>query len=208
MNTTKLYQIITENRNGIEAGVYDILLGIVKEELAKECEKAAGRKANVRKAAERMLSKDPTREYLTKTQVRTINGVKYYAQIDGFRMSWSTIDFGFGTCEENMSINFERIIEYRYKNPGTVKVNKADLMNHIKTMKYSDYACHGIVPYTIKFGNGCEIDLNPKYLKDALDFTETDELTVDFGVKGAGAYPVMLHNIKEDRHALVLPIRR
>ena len=207
MNTTKLYQIITENKNGIEAGVYDVLLGIVKEELAKECEKAAGRKANVRKAAERMLSKDQTRTYLTKTQVFTWNDETYYAQIDGFRMCWSKIDFGFEKEIDN-PINCERIIDFRYKEPGIVKVNKADLMNHIKTMKYSDYACHGIVPYTIKFGNGCEIDLNPKYLKDALDFTETDELTVDFGVKGAGAYPVMLHNVKEDRHALVLPIRR
>lgn len=201
MNTTKLYQIITENRNGIEAGVYDILLGIVKEELAKECEKAAGRKANVRKAAERMLSKDQTRPYLTKTQVRTINGVKYYAQIDGFRMSWSPIDFGFGTCEENESINFERIIDFKYKNRGTVTINKADVIQFTKEHR-SDRT-----PYRVDYGNGNYILLNPRFLKDAMDFTETNELVVDLDNE-FGNYPIMLHNEKEDRHALVLPIRR
>jgi len=201
MNTTKFYEVITANENRMESDVYDLLIGMVREEIARESEKAAGRKANIRNAAKKMLSKDTTRMYLTKTQVRTINGKKYYAQIDGFRMSWSPIDFGFGTVEEFESINFERIIDYRYKNPGTVKVNKADVIQFIKEHR------NDRTPFKIDYGNGNYILLNPHYLKDAIDFTESNELVVDLDNE-FGNYPVMLHNEKEDRHALVLPIRR
>ena len=201
MNTTTFYEVITANKNHMETEVYDLLLGMVREELAKEAEKSAGRKANVRNAAKRMLSKDPTRPSLNKTQTRVIDGVTYYAQIDGFRMSWSPIDFGFGTVDEIESINFERIIDFKYRNRGTVTINKADVIQFIKEHR-SDRT-----PYRVDYGNSNYILLNPHYLKDALHFTESNELVVDLDNE-FGNYPVMLHNEKEDRHALVLPIRR
>ena len=44
MNTTTFYEVITANKNHMETEVYDLLLGMVREELAKEAEKSAGRK--------------------------------------------------------------------------------------------------------------------------------------------------------------------
>ena len=202
MNTTKLYQIITENKNGIEAGVYDVLLGIVKEELAKECEKAAGRKANVRNSVKKFIDKSGYRDYLTKGNIQVINGTTYYGYCDGFKLAWSPIDFGFGTVEgTGNALQWDQIINYRYKNPGTVEINKADVIEHIKKYKGQK------APYTVEYGNGMSIDLNPDFLKACMDFTEVTTMTVDLG-NDSGNYPVFFHNDKEDRHAMCLPIRR
>lgn len=202
MNTTELYEVITSNQNRMDADVYDLLLGMVREEIAKESEKAAGRKANVRTAVKKFISKDNTRTILTKASIQEIDGKKYYGYCDGYKLAWSTIDFGFGVNDDLESFKWKTILESRYtaKNPYTITIDKADLIAHIKEHK-KDYR----PVYTLHGPDGYEIDFNPDYLKACIDFTETTEVIVDLNTTQG---PVFFHNEKEDRHALALPVRR
>ena len=88
MNTRKLYQIITENKGAILEPVYSELLGMVKEELAKEAEKEAGRKPVIRNAVKQFIRKDLVRPNLTVANVQEIDGVKYYGYCDGYKLAW------------------------------------------------------------------------------------------------------------------------
>jgi hypothetical protein len=199
MNTTKLYQIITENKNGIEAGVYDVLLGIVKEEIAKEAEKSAGRKPNVRSAVKKFLG-DEYRPYLQKASIQEINGKTYYGYCDGFKLAWSPVDFNLGVNENGTGMNWKNLLDsYGNKARTAVTINKADVIQFIK--EHRGERC----PYTIRTESGYEVDFNPEYLKNCMDFTETTTIYIE---EDHHCAPAFFHNEAEDRHALVLPIRR
>lgn len=208
MNTTRLYNLLTENENAFKKDgnyityqVYDEILGMVREEIAKEAEKAAGRKPVIRNAVKKFLSKDDIRTFLTKASIQEINGKQYYGYCDGFKLAWSTIDFGYGVNDLGMGLNWKSILEgYGNKNPYTIQINKADVIEYIKTHKTERRKI-----YTLHGPDGYEIDLNAEYLKACLDFTETTEVIVDLNTTQG---PVFFHNDTEDRHALCLPIRR
>lgn len=198
MNTTKMYQVLTENKAYIREDVYDILLGMVNEELAKEVEKAAGRKPNIRNAVKKFLG-DDFRPMLTRASIQEIDGKTYYGYCDGFKLAWSPIDFGLGVNEKHETFNWTGILNNRIKNPGTVTVNKADVIECIKTHDKRNRVI------TVYHPEGWNCDFNADYLKAAMDFTETEEMYIDLETVNG---PVYFHNEKEDRHALVLPIRR
>ena len=212
MNTAKLYTLLTENEDAFKKNgnyvtyqVYDEILGMVKEEIAKEAEKAAGRKPNIRNAAKKFLSKDDTRPSLQKANIQEVNGTTYYAYIDGFKMCWSPIDFGFGVTDN--PINWKAIIDVRFNDvlPITTEL-KTELKEFIKTHPKSGRGSWSRRdPFRIVYPNGNYIDFNPDYLQACIDFTEATELITDFD--GHGNNPVLFHG-KEDRHALCLPVRR
>jgi len=201
MNTTKFYEVITANENRMESDVYDLLIGMVREEIARESEKAAGRKASVRNAVKKFIG-DSYRPYLQKASIQELNGKKYYGYCDGFKLAWSTVDFGFGVNDPVDSFKWNTILENQYmpKKPCTIQINKADLIQFIKENKKTYRPV-----YTLIGPDGYEIDFNPNYLKACIDFTETTEVIVDLN---SCQGPAFFHNEKEDRHALVLPIRR
>ena len=202
MNTAKLYKVITENRANMSPSVYTELLGMVNEELAKEAEKQAGRKPNVRNAVKKFLG-DDSRPVLKQANVINIDGVTYYGYCDGFKLAWSPIDFGFGVNTPEQSLKFDKIINIQYRGKrGIVKADKkfkTDLAVAIKTapIRYR-------IPFDIDCGKGHVIRVNANYLKACLDFTEADEIIVDMGSE---ATPIVMYG-KENRNALCLPIRK
>lgn len=208
MNTSKLYELFKANEEQFKAcdnyylmQFYEEAFGMVKEEIAKEAEKSAGRKPNVRNAIKQFFG-DNTRPVLQKTQVQEIDGVTYYGYCDGFKLAWSPIDFGFDKATPEESIKFGGIINVTYSNKGTIPVDdkfKTDLAMFLKTHKRSER-----MPYDIQGENGYTIRVNPYYLKACLDFTEATELIVDFDSQSK---PIVMYG-KEDRNALCLPIRR
>ena len=201
MNITKLYTLITDNKELIAEGVYNELLAMVNEEIAKEAEKQAGRKPNVRNAVKKFLG-DDTRPILKQANVMTIDGVTYYGYCDGFKLAWSPIDFGFGVNTPEQSLKFDRVINIAYRgDKGTVKVDdkfKTALNIALKT------TAKDRIPFEIDCGKGHTILVNAKYLKACLDFTEATEIIVDMGSE---ANPIVMYG-KEDRNALCLPIRK
>lgn len=203
MNTAKLYRLIADNRGAIREDVYAELFEIVNEEIAKEAEKKAGRKANVRNAVKKFLSKDESRPILKKANVLEIDGVTYYGYCDGFKLAWSPIDFGFGVNTPEESLKFGNVLNIKYRGEkSSVKVDtefKTNLNIAIKTAtdRYR-------IPFDIDCGEGHIIRVNAKYLQACLDFTEADEIVVDMGSE---ANPLVMYG-KEDRNALLLPIRR
>lgn len=208
MNTTKMYKLLTDNEqafkqdgNYITYQVYDELLGMVREELAKEAEKSAGRKPNVRNAVKKFLG-DDVRPYLQKANIQELNGKTYYGYCDGFKLAWSPVDFNLGVNENGQGLNWKRLLEdYGNKARTAVTINKADVIQFIKEHRGERHPS----PYTIRTESGYEMDFNPEYLKNCMDFTETTTIYIE---EGHYCNPAFFHNEKEDRHALVLPVRR
>lgn len=208
MNTSKLYELFKSNEEQFKAcenyylmQFYEEAFGMVKEEIAKEAEKSAGRKPNVRNAVKQFLG-DDTRPVLKRANIMDIDGVTYYGYCDGFKLAWSPIDFGFGVNTPEESLKFGNIINVTYSNKGTIPVDdkfKTDLAMFLKTHKRSER-----MPYDIQGENGYTIRVNPYYLKACLDFTEATEIIVDFDSQ---VKPLVMYG-KEDRNALCLPIRR
>lgn len=202
MNTAKLYRLITENRGAIREDVYSALFEIVNEEIAKEAEKKAGRKANVRNAVKKFLG-DDSRPILKRANVVDIDGVTYYGYCDGFKLAWSPIDFGFGVNTPEESLKFTNVINIKYRGEkGTIKADaefKKNLNIAIKTAE-NRYR----IPFDLVCANGNIIRVNAKYLQACLDFTEADEIIVDMDSE---ANPIVMYG-KENRNALCLPIRR
>lgn len=210
MNTKRLYTLLKDNEEMFKTSenyylmqFYEEVLGMVNEDIAKEAEKSAGRKPNVRNAVKQFLSKDDTREVLQRANVQVINGTTYYGYCDGFKLAWSPIDFGFGVNDEIKGLKWESIINIQYRGEkGIIPIDaklKEDLAVFFKTHKKSER-----VPYTLHGKDGYEIDVNPYYLKACIDFTDASEMIVDLGSHCA---PIVMYG-KEDRNALVLPIRR
>lgn len=207
MNTTRMYKLLTDNEqafkrdgNYITYQVYDELLGMVREELAKEAEKSAGRKPNVRNAVKKFLG-DSSRPYLQKASVQEINGKTYYGYCDGFKLAWSPVDFNLGVNENGTGMNWKTILEgYGNRARTAVIINKVDVIQFIKEHKGERRPV-----YTIRTESGHEVDFNPEYLKNCMDFTETTTIYVD---ENSYSVPAFFHNEEEDRHALVLPVRR
>lgn len=210
MNTAKLYALFKDNEEQFKTSenyflmkFYEEAFAMVSEEIAKEAEKSAGRKASVRNAIKQFLGKDDYRPVLKKTQVMEIDGVTYYAYCDGFKLAWSPIDFGFEKATPEESIKFDRIIDTQFRGEkGTVKVDtafKTALNMRIKTAEDR----HRII-FEIDCGNGQTIDVNARYLKACLDFSEADEIVIDLG---STASPIFMYG-KEGRNALCLPIRK
>ena len=202
MNTAKLYRLITENRGAIREDVYSALFEIVNEEIAKEAEKKAGRKANVRNAVKKFLG-DDSRPILKRANVVDIDGVTYYGYCDGFKLAWSPIDFGFGVNTPEESLKFTNVINIKYRGEkGTIKADaefKKNLNIAIKTAE-DRYK----IPFDLVCANGNIIRVNAKYLQACLDFTEADEIIVDMDSE---VNPIVMYG-KENRNALCLPIRR
>jgi hypothetical protein len=199
MNTSRLYQVITENQASIREDVYDILLGMVNEELAREAEKAAGRKPITRNAVKKFLSKDNYRKFLQKGNIQVINGTTYYGYCDGYKLAWSPIDFGFGVVDEIEAFKWKSVVDGTNKNTTVVpftKEMKTELNLILKTKKDRPI-------YTFKVED-FEVDVNAEYLKAALDFTEATEVRLN---TRNYCNPIVMDGI-EDRHALILPIRR
>ena len=211
MNTTKLYNLLTENENAFKKDgnyityqVYDEILGMVKEEIAKEAEKAAGRKPNIRNAVKKFLGND-SRPTLQKAQVFEMDGKTWYGYCDGFKLAWCPIDFGFGT-ETERPLNVKAIIPHKFNDvvPITTEL-KTELKAWIKTHKKGEIRHGKRIPFTITYPNGNYIDLDPDFLEACIDFTEATEMITDFNANGNN--PVFFYG-KEDRNALCLPVRR
>lgn len=208
MNTTKLLNLVMEteaackeNYNAYKAFLE--LCNMITDELGKEAEKAAGRKPNIRNAAKNFLGKDDFRPVLKKAQYFELDGVPYYGLCDGFRLAWSKNDFGF-EVEKERPLNVTAIIDVNgrnIRNAEIITVEKADVIRTIKEAKANK---ERRIVYTLVRANGTTILVNANYLKDALDFTETNEIFVD-GEKDAA--PVYLYG-KDDKNALILPIRK
>lgn len=205
MNTTKLYNLLTENENAFKKDgnyityqIYDEILGMVKEEIAKEAEKAAGRKPNIRNAVKKFVGTETWRPALAKASIQELNGKTYYGYCDGYKLAWSPIDFGFGVNEEFQGLNWKNILN-NAKNPRTIPIDKAKVIECIKTHRKGDRKITICGPYD------WECDFSADFLKAAIDFTETEEMYIDLETVNG---PVYFHNEKEDRHALVLPLRR
>lgn len=212
MNTTKMYEILTENENHFTrhddyylTEVYKELLGMIREEIAKEAEKAAGRKPNIRNAVKKFISKDDTRPVLQKAQVFEMDGKTYYGYCDGFKLAWCPIDFGFGT-ETERPLNVQAIIHHKFNDviPITPEL-KAELKAWIKTHKKGETRHGKREAFTITYPNGNYIEFDPDFLEACIDFTEATEMITDFNANGNN--PVFFYG-KEDRNALCLPIRR
>lgn len=202
MNTSKLYKVITENRANMSPLVYEELLGMVNEEIAKEAEKKAGRKPNVRNAVKKFLG-DDSRPILKKANVVDIDGVTYYGYCDGFKLAWSPIDFGFGVNTPEQSLKFEHVININYRgDKGIVKAD-ADFKKKLNIAIKTAEDRYRII-FDIDCGKGHTIRVNAKYLQACLDFTEADEIIVDMGSE---ASPIVMYG-KENRNALCLPIRK
>lgn len=212
MNTKKFYTVLTENKfyfynsdNYYLKNCYETLLAMINEEIAKEAEKSAGRKPVVRNAVKKFLSKDCTRPMLTKGHKVEIDGTTYYGYLDGFKLCWSPIDFGFGIAEPENTIQFANVIKQTYRNKGTIAITddlKKNLNIHLKTVSAYDYRR---TPFIIDGPNGYTIQVNADYLKACIDFTDAKEMIVDLENNGNG--PIILNGV-EDRHALLLPIRK
>lgn len=208
MNTTKLLNLVMEteaackeNYNAYKA--YLELYNMITDEIGKEAEKAAGRKPNIRNAAKNFLSKDNFRPVLQKAQYFELDGVPYYGLCDGFRLAWSKYDFGF-EVEKERPINVTTLVDVNarnLKNPEIITVDKAEV---IRTIKEAKAAGERRIVYTLVRANGTTILVNANYLKDALDFTETDEIFVDGEAENK---PVYLYG-KDDKNAPILPIRK
>lgn len=203
MNTSKFYKVITENKALMDISVYEELLAMVNEEIAKEAEKSAGRKPNVRNAVKKFLSADDSRPILKRANVMDIDGVTYYGYCDGFKLAWSPIDFGFGVNTPEESLKFDKILDINYRGEkGIIPITKEFKASIISTLKTAHTRYR--VPFDIDCGNGHTVRVNADYLKSCIDFTEADEIIVDMG---SDANPLVLHG-KENRNALLLPIRK
>ena len=211
MNTTKLYAMLKENEDNFKnadnyylSKFYEEAFAMVKEDIAKQAEKSAGRKANVRNAVKKFLSYDNARPILQKAQVMDIDGVTYYGYCDGFKLAWSPIDFGFDKATPEESIKFDKIINVQYRGEkGTVPVTK-EFRTALKMAIKTNTDRYRGARFEIDCGDGHTVLVNAKYLEACLDFTEADEIIVDMGYDGA---PIIMHG-KEDRNALLLPIRK
>ena len=221
MNFTTLYHKIQDNKAYICEPVYSELLAMVNEELAKEAEKAAGRKANIRAAVKQFLDNPKTmRLPLLHGHRFTYNGKDYIGYLDGYKMAWSSVDFGFGIngeneCKDLMPIQCASIIDYKFKNKVTIPIDgefRQALALHIKKFKKSEvYTRTGKL-----LGQGCFIikvitenneqivySFNPYFLKPCLDFTDATEMILDGATNHA---PVFFFGA-DDRNALCLPVR-
>lgn len=202
MNTTKLYRLITENKRLIMEPVYTELLGMVNEEIAKESEKAAGRKPVTRNAVKKFLGKDDYRPTLKKANIQEINGIKYYGYCDGFKLAWSPVDFGFGEAEEYCTLKWKTLLENYGRMNVTIPITKEMKEELITTLKTKTGRTDRKI-FTLH-GNGYDRDFNADYLKACIDFTEATEIKINTNQPNG---PVIFDGI-EDRHALVLPVRR
>ena len=203
MNTTKLYRVVTENKANMSPSVYEELMGMINEEIAKEAEKSAGRKPNVRNAVKKFLATDDSRPALKKAHLMDIEGTTYYGYCDGYKLAWSPIDFGFGVNEPENTIKFGNVMNAKFRGErGIIKADKQFKTNLDIAIKTAEVRYR--IPFDIDCGNGNVIRVNAKYLKACLDFTEADEIVVDMGSE---ATPIFMYG-KENRNALCLPIRK
>ena len=160
-----------------------------------------GRRPNLKNVVKKFLSADETRPFLSKAHMQEIDGVTYYAYCDGFKLAWSPIDFDFGVNESEHTIRFGNLINTVQRKRGVVAIDtafKTALETFIKEHKKRER-----LPFVVDY-KGYTIHVNPYYLKACLDFTEATELVIDIGNECA---PLFMYG-KENRNALVLPIRK
>lgn len=196
----RIYKLIHDNKDCIDESFKDELLGLLENEITEKYKKRGTIKSIVKK----FLYEGENDKYvrLKKANKLTINSTDYYAYSDGFKMAWSTMDYGFGVNEPNNTCDWEPLIN-EIKNPIEIPITD-ELINGMYSAIFQDEALNDEnCGYIIRGPNGYEIKVNPYYLKACIDFTEASELIAD---ANTNSKPIILYG-KEDRNALLLPIR-
>lgn len=201
----RIYRLIQDKQSCIEESFAKELLELLENEITEKYKKRGTIKSIVKKFLYEGENDKLVR--LKKANKLTINSTDYYAYIDGFKMAWSTMDYGFGVNEPNNTYDWEPLINV-IKNPIEIPITD-ELINGMYSAIFQDEVLNDEVlnnekcGYIIRGPNGYEIKVNPIYLKTCIDFTEASKLIAD---ANTNSKPIILYG-KEDRNALLQPIR-
>ena len=171
----------------------------IREEVVAKNWSGRGRLPKSDSIIKRMMKKIP--DYENKFRVNhpaVIDGMEYNCFLDGHRIFMdSEMDYGYPKVDKETKFDVTKFVNldlYRYKK---VEVNRNELDIFIKTHKNEG------IPYVIKI-NEQYIGMNPNFLKDMLDFTETDFIYVELGDSEIVKTP--FYSINKDKTKVVMTL--
>lgn len=182
------------NGEFIGVGLLGEVMDMLKVNLQEEIAKKGGGKVkhlNILKQVLKVNEKSSGKE-------KYMNAISYrdgFFFINGYEALISSQDFGYSHSEEPSLAEYINKIETD-EYPFSVKIDIEDLKLFVSTHKKEKKP----TPYTINYGDGQKIGVNPKYLLRCLQWAETSIIHIKAEFK-----PVLIKG--EMNRAILVPMR-
>lgn len=184
------------NGEFIGVGLLREVMDMLKSNLQEEIAKKGGGKVKHLKIIQQVLKVNEK----SSGKEKYMNAIPYkdgYFFTNTYEALISSQDFGYPHAEEDMSklcgvVQSMETDEY----PFSIKIDIDDVKLFISTHKKEKQT----TPYTVNYGDGQKIGINPKYLLRCLQWAETDTIHIKTGFK-----PILIKG-KENK-AVVVPMK-
>lgn len=140
---------------------------------------------------------------LSKLQTINVNGEKYNAVTDGYRIFISHENYGLDPAAENELLKIANM----YDDCNSLCNHELYLNRDDIALFCKDFPEKTKTPYVLEVDPGRYIAFNSHYLLDALDFCQTNKLTFDLkSIKTCLKTPTIISNYDLKKHCLILPV--